>query len=207
MVAGDAVQIYAEGRVAEMIQHKHDVLFEEAFWPQYCTWYQWTLDETLGVVTTDLSDILKRFEDIQVIFAENTTIALTKISHLTTNPFKLSGTKPIHYDALGPTASNKATRRFFVWPKTATGDIVVRVRTKPDTFVGSDVIDFDDQVLILGATFDYLEDDGTNPNATEKFQGLFEARAKQLKNTFNSGPISLDPGVGFPPTSGFTELA
>ena len=96
MVAGTGVQVYAEDRIAEMIQHKFDVLFDEVFWPQFCTWYEWTLDATLGVVTTDLTDILKRYEDIQVIFPENSNTALTKLSNLTTNPFELSGTTPIN---------------------------------------------------------------------------------------------------------------
>jgi len=206
MVAGTGVQTYAEDRIAEMIQHKFDVLFEEAFWPQFCTWYEWTLDGTLGIVTTDLTDILKRFEDIQVIMPDNSNTAITKLASLTTNPFTLAGTTPIHYEALGPTFDNKTTRVFRIWPLASTGDIKVRVRTRPATFIGTDEVDFDDQALILGATFDYLEDDGTNSNATQKFQLLFEARVKQLKNTFNSAPISLDPVTALPQTFSFVEL-
>jgi hypothetical protein len=206
MVAGTGVQTYAEDRIAEMIQHKFDVLFEEAFWPQFCTWYEWTLDGTLGIVTTDLTDILKRFEDIQVIMPDNSNTAITKLASLTTNPFTLAGTTPIHYEALGPTFDNKTTRVFRIWPLASTGDIKVRVRTRPATFISTDEVDFDDQALILGATFDYLEDDGTNSNATQKFQLLFEARVKQLKNTFNSAPISLDPVTALPQTFSFVEL-
>ena len=206
MVAGTGVQVYAEDRIAEMIQHKFDVLFDEVLWPQFCTWYEWTLDGTLGVVTTDLTDILKRYEDIQVVFPENSNTALTKLSNLTTNPFELTGTTPINYEALGPTYSNKTTKVFRVWPLAATGDIILRVRTKPDTFTSEDEIDFDDQSLILGSVFDYLEDDGTNPNATQKFQLLFEARVRQLKNNFNSAAISLDPVTAIPQTFSFVEL-
>jgi predicted nuclease of predicted toxin-antitoxin system len=207
MVAGQGVQTYAEDRIAEMIQHKFDVLFEEVFWPQFLTWSQYTLDGTLGIVTTDLTDLIKRFEDIRVIFPENSNTALTKIAALTTNPFELQGTTPIHYEALGPLDGNRVSRVFQIWPKTATDDLVLQFRTKPDTFVGTDEIDFDDQALILGSVFDYLEDDGTNPNATQKFQLLFEARVKQLKNTFNSGPISLDPITNIPNTFQFVELS
>tara|TARA_Y100000310_G_scaffold96855_1_gene94568 strand:- start:376 stop:1047 length:672 start_codon:yes stop_codon:yes gene_type:complete len=206
MTTGTGVQIYAEDRIAEMIQHKFDVLFEEVWWPQFTTWAQWTLDGTLGIVTTDLTDLVKRFEDIRVIFPENSTTPLTKMSPLTTNPYELSGTQPIHYESLGPTDSNLTSRVFQIWPKTATDDIIVQYRTKPDTFVATDTINFDDQALILGTTFDYLEDDGTNPNATQKFQLMFEARVKQLKNTFNSAPISLDPVTAIPQTFAFTEL-
>jgi hypothetical protein len=207
MVAGTGVQTYAEDRIAEMVQHKFDVLFEEVFWPQFLTWATWTLDGTLGVITTDVTELLKRFEDIRVVFPENSNTPLTKISAITTNPFELSGTTPIHYESLGPTVSNKVTRVFQIWPKTSTGDIIVQYRTKPDTFVSTDEIDFDDQALILGAVFDYLEDDGTNPNATQKFQLLFEARVNQLKNTFNSAPISLDPVTALPATFSFVALS
>jgi hypothetical protein len=206
MVAGTGVQTYAEDRIAEMIQHKFDVMFSEAFWPQFLSWSIYTLDGTLGVVTADLTTTLKRFEDIRVIYPDNTNTSLTKLSALTTNPNTLSGTTPIHFEALGPTATNKITKVFNVWPKTATGNIDVQYRTKPDTFIGTDEIDFDDQALILGATFDYLEDDGTNPNASQKFQLLFEARVKQLKNEFNSAPISLDPVTSIPSTFSFVEL-
>jgi len=206
MVGGTGVQVYAEDRIAEMIQHKFDVLFDEAFWPQFFNWTQYTLDGTLGVITTDVTDTIKRFEDIRVIFPESSNTPLTKMSPLTTNPFELSGTTPIHYEALGPTFGNKITRVFRIWPLTSTGDIVVGYRTKPDTFTLTDEIDFDDQSLILGSVFDYLEDDGTNPNATQKFQLLFEARVKQLKNNYNSAPISLDPVTALPQTFSFVEL-
>ena len=206
MVAGTGVQTYAEDRIAEMIQHKFDVLFDEVFWPQFLSWAKLTLDGTLGLVTTDLTNTVKRFEDIRVIFPENSNTPLTTISGLTTNPFELSGTTPVHYEALGPTSTYKTTRVFNIWPKASTGDIILQYRTKPDTFVSTDEIDFDDQALILGTVFDYLEDDGTNPNATQKFQLLFEARVKQLKNTYNSTPISLDPVTSTPNTFTFVEL-
>jgi hypothetical protein len=206
MAAGQGVQLYAEDRIAEMIQHKFDVLFEEVFWPQFCTWAEYTLDGTLGIITTDLTTLIKDFEDIQVIFPENSNQALTKLSSITSNPFELSGTTPIHYEALSPTDDNKTSRVFQIWPKASTGKLVLRFRTKPDTFTANDDIDFDDQALILGAAFDYAEDDGTNPNATQKFQNMFDSRVAQLRRAFNSGPISLDPLTSIPRAFGFTEL-
>jgi hypothetical protein len=204
--SGTGVQVYAEDRIGEMIQHKFDILFDRQFWPQFCTWQQVTLDGTLGVATVDFTDIIKRFVDIQVIYPENSNTMLTKLSQSTLNPFNLSGTSPVHFEALGPTATNKTTKVFNIWPKTATGDIILRYRTKPDTFTLQDTVDFDDQALILGATYDYLEDDGTNPNATQKFQGLFESRVEQLEADYNNGPISLDPANARPATFSFTAL-
>ncbi len=206
MVAGTGVQTYAEDRIAEMIQHKFDVLFEEHFWPQFLSWATWTLDGTLGVVTADLTDLVKRFEDIRVIYPTNSNAALTKIAGLTLNPQTLSGATPIHYEGIGSVASNKAAKVFVIWPKESTGTIEVQYRTRPDTYTSADEVDFDDQALILGATFDYLEDDGTNPNATSKFERLFEARVKQLVMSLNTGPISLDPASSRPETFSFTAL-
>ena len=193
MVSGTGVQVYAEDVLAEMIQHKFDVLFDEVFWPNFCTWATYTLDGTLGIITTDLTSLVKRFDDIHVIFSDGSNVPISKLADTTTNPFTITGTSARVYEQLGPTDANKTSRVFQIWPKTATGDIVVRFRTKPDTFAPSTEIDFDDQALILGAVFDYLEDDGTNPNATNKFQLLFEGRVTQLKRMYNSGSFPLDP--------------
>lgn len=192
MVSGTGVQIYAEDRIAEMIQHKFDVLFDEEYWPQFTTWSTFALDGTLGLITTDVTELIKKVDDIQVIFPEGSERALTKLSGLTRNPNLLSGTQPLHYEALSSANALRTSRVFNVWPKTATGNLNVRYRTKPDNFVATDTVDFDDQALILGAAYDYLEDDGTNPNATQKFQAMFDSRVSQLKDNHNSAPISLD---------------
>ncbi len=206
MVAGTGVQTYAEDRIAEMIQHKFDVLFEERFWPQFSDWATWTLDGTLGVPTADLTDIVKRFEDIGVIFPTNSNRALTKLMWRTLNPLTLSGTTPISYQAIPTVDTTKTQKIFHIWPRAATGTIEAFYRTRPATYVGVDEVDFDDQALILGSVFDYLEDDGTNPNATQKFQLLFEARVRQLERSLDSGPIDLDPASARPETFSFTAL-
>ncbi len=200
MVGGTGIQLYGEDRIAEMIQHKFDILFDEAWWPQFMAWYQWTLDGSTGIVTTDLTDILKRFEDIRIIYPEDSNVSLTLLP-TTINPFELGGTVPVHYEG-----STNAARRFLVWPKAASGDIIVHVRIKPDTYTGDQTVDFDDQALILGATYDYLEDDGTNPAATDKFQGLFESRVQQLKKNLTQAPMALDPLTRLPSTFTFTAL-
>ena len=205
MVAGTGVQTYAEDALTEMIQHKFDVLFAERFWKQFTTWYTWALDEATGVVTTDLTDIVKHIDDIKVIYAENSTTAITELAS-TTNPFELSGTTPISYEGLPTSHDNFANRVFRIWPLASTGNIIVRARTKPDTFAPEDTVNFDDQALILGAAFDYSEDDGTNPAATQKFQLLFESRVKQLKNNADAAPISLDPVTTIPQSFTFTAL-
>ncbi len=187
MVTGTDTQLYAEDRVAEMIQHKFDVLFDEAWWPQFLFWRQDTLDGTLGVVTVDLTNILKRFDDVRFIYPANSNSVIPGLS-AAQNPYNLSGTTPIAFGEL-----NDPTKVFNIWPHSAIGSIEWTGRTKPDKFNPTDVINFDEQVLVLGAAFDYLEDDGTNINATQKFQVLFESRAEQLKNNMSNAPTALNP--------------
>ena len=201
MVGGTAAQIYAEDRIAEMIQHKFDALFDERWWHQFLSWGTWTLDGSTGIVTTDLTTLVKRFEDIRVIYKENFNTPLSELSATTMNPYELSGTTPLFFEANASTS-----RPFKIWPLAATGNIVVQYRTKPDTFDPEDTVNFDDQALILGTVYDYLEDDGTNPNATQKFQNMFEARVAQLKKIADKNPISLDPITTIPQSFTFTEL-
>ena len=200
MVPGVGAQLYADDRIALMLQHKFNVLFDEVFWHQFMVWETMTLDGTLGVVTTDLTDKIKRFEDIRAIFPDNSNSALPILA-TTINPFELAGTSPINYDGL-----NDATKVFQIWPKASTGNLIVHYRVKPDDFVSENEVKFDDEALILGSTYDYLEDDGTNPGATQKFQALFESRLRQLKNLRSQAPISLDPVTQLPSTFTFTEL-
>ena len=201
MVAGTGVQIYAEDVIGDMIQHKFDVLFDEAWWPQFLTFQQFTLDGTNGQVTTDVTNLIKRFDDIRIIYRTGGNTPVTLLSPGSTNPFELAGTTPIHYES-----DPAVDKVFHVWPKASTGSIVMQYRTKPDIFTSEDTINFDDQALILGSVYDFAEDDGTNPNATQKFQLLFEARVKQLKNNLSNAPISLDPVTSLPTSFSFVEL-
>ena len=185
-----------------MIQHKFDVLFDEAFWPQFTTLSEtMTLDGSTGVVTIDLSTKIKKFDDIGVIFPDGSNTAISEVPFLTQNTSLITGSTPTSY---GPsTNSNKV---FNIFPLTATGNIQVSYRTKPDDFDSDDTVDFDSQALILGAVYDYLEDDGTNPAATDKAQSLFESRVQQLRNLRNSAPVALDQVSLLPQSFSFTEL-
>ena len=199
-VGGAGVQTYSEDIIAEMIQHKFDELFDRRFFDEYSAWYTWALDGTLGVVTTDLTDIVKRIQDVRVIFREGYNTPITKLS-TSVNPFLYSGVIPKGY-----TGHPSANRALQFWPKSATGNVNVHARTKPEAFQPDDEIKMDDQVLILGAAYDYLEDDGSNPAATAKFQTMYEARRKQLLIDIDSGPLALDPFAPVAQTGDFTVV-
>ena len=201
-VSGTGVQIYAEDRIGEMIQHKFDILFDDLYWPQFTTWETFTLDGTLGVVTDDITSKIKRYDDIRVVYPAGTSFGLPELPAKTLNPNRLLGVTPLYIEANGANAG----KIFNIWPKTATGDVDVNYRTKPDDFGPDDNIDFDSQALILGATFDYLEDDGTNPGATAKFEGMFESRRRQLRTLRQQQPIPLNPTSLLPRTITITKL-
>ncbi len=202
-VAGASVQLYSEDRIAEMIQHKFDVLFDEAWWGQFVTFGEsMTLDGSTGVVTIDLSAKIKRFEDIRVIYPDDSNTPLSALPEATLNPDTITGTTPAFFSQ-----NTSSTKVFKIWPIASTGDIQVTYRTKPDDFVPSDEVNFDEQALILGASYDYAEDDGTNPAATDKLQNMFESRVKQLRNLRNETPVALDNVSRLPNAFTFTELA
>ena len=201
MVSGRSVQLYAEDRIVEMIQHKFDILFDLVFWSQFCSWRTSTLDGTTGVVTENLTTILKRFKDIQVIYRYGTDIALNEFPQSVLNPDTVKGSTPKFFEPVSNTE-----KVFRIIPVTATGQITYRIRTKPDPFTEEDEINFDDQALILGATYDYLEDSGTNPQATEKFRLLFESRVTQLKSNRSTNRVALDPHQEHYETTSWTTL-
>lgn len=204
-VAGSSVQVYAEALIGDMIQHKFDVMFEEVWWTQFLYWLDGTLDGTTGVVTVNVSTLadgttdiaLRRFEDIHTIFPATSNKPLPRLPDFV-NPTNISGNTPQFIEPLG-----NVQKIFKIHPEEATGLIKVRYRSMPLPFVTGDKVNFDNQTLILGSAFDYLEDDGTNPGATEKMGRMFEARVRQLKKSRAWLPHSLDPRVTETPDDWF----
>jgi hypothetical protein len=203
MVPGASVQSYAEDRIGEMIQHKFDTLFDSRFWPDHSSWATWALDGTLGVVTTDLTDLVKRFEDIGIIYPEDSDFPITRVTPFSMNPNKFTGTTVRHFESYMATSTAKVFR---VWPRAATGNLNVFYRTKPDPFIPTDTVVFDDQVLVLGATWDYLADDGTNPDATNKMERMYLDRMDQISDNLSNDVIALDHNAGRPASFEFTAL-
>ena len=75
--------------------------------------------------------------------------------------------------------------------------MMVRYRRWYDTFEPADIVPMDDQLLILGAAYDYLEDDGTNPGQTEKFRNYYNDRLRQLLSQENDEEIPLSPTANY----------
>lgn len=202
-VAGTNVQTYSEDRIAEMIQHKFDAIFDEAWWPQFMTWQSSALDGVNGVVALTVTDYFKHFDDIRAVFLSTSATEIPQLS-ATANPYLYSGTTPLYISPIDATDTTNASKVFRVWPLASTGTLRIHGRTRPDTYTGDDEVKMDDQLLIIGAAYDYLEDDGTNPNATAKMQNMFESRLQQLKNMHSNKPIVLDSRTSVYPTHWIT---
>jgi hypothetical protein len=66
----------------------------------------------------------------------------------------------------------------------------ITYRTKPDDFEqDGDEIYMDTQLLLLGTCWDVLEDDGTNPGASDKFRILFQDALSQFNRQTHNIPL------------------
>lgn len=183
LVEGLDAQIYAEPRIQLAVQHKFDLLFREYWIPEYTTWQEeFTLDGATGVVTADLSTRIKDFRDLHSVFHEGShkPVPMAPISVRDSD---------INYPSIRQLGTNPA-KWFKILPTTTTGKVWVSYRTKPDDFEeDGEMIYMDTQLLILGTCWDVLEDDGTNPGASDKFRVLFQDALAQFNRQQHNIPL------------------
>lgn len=185
LVEGLDAQIYAEPRIQLAVQHKFDLLFREYWIPEYTTWQeQFNLDGSTGVVTADLSTRIKDFRDIHSVFLENSHKPIPLAPHTTRD-------SDINYPSIRQFATNTA-KWFKILPTTTSGKVWISYRTKPDDFQeDGDELHIDTQLLLLGSCWDILEDDGTNPGASDKFRVLFQDALSQFNRQQFNIPLSI----------------
>jgi hypothetical protein len=189
LVEGLDAQIYAEPRIQLAIQHKFDMIFREFWIPEYTTYQEpHVLDGVTGSVTSDLSAKIKDWRDLHSVFHEN--------SH---KPMPLAPRNvrdiDITYPSIRPAATNPA-KLFRVVPQNTQGVVYVSYRTKPDDFEeDSNQIFMDTQLLLLGSCWDVLEDDGTNPGASDKFRTLFQDALTQFNRQQFNIPLDTIPST------------
>jgi len=184
LVEGLDAQIYAEPRIQLAVQHKFDLLFREYWLPEYTVIQEeYMLDGTSGQITGDLTNKVKDWRDIHSIFHEGSPKPMP-LAPLNTRDID------INYPSIRPNATNMV-KWFKILPVTTSGKVWITYRTKPDDFEeDDDPIYIDTQLLLLGTCWDVLEDDGTNPGASDKFRVLFQdALAQFNRQKFN---IPLD---------------
>lgn len=180
LVEGLDAQIYAEPRIQLAVQHKFDMIFREYWLPEYTVYQeQHILDGSTGTIMDTLEGKLNDWRDLHSVMWEN--------SHkpLPLAPLNVRDVD-ITYPSIRPYSTNKQ-KWFKVLPLNTIGKVWVTYRIKPDDFEqDSDEIFMDTQLLLLGTCWDVLEDDGTNPGASDKFRVLFQDALSQFnRQTFN----------------------
>lgn len=182
LVEGLDAQIYAEPRIQLAVQHKFDLLFREYWLPDYTTQQEeHTLEGTSGVITGDLTTKVRDWRDIFAVFSEN--------SH---KPMPLAPMTVRDTDISYPSIRRipDPVKMFKVLPLSTSGKVFITYRTKPLDFEqDSDAIHMDSQLLILGTCWDVLEDDGTNPGASDKFRILFQDALSQFNRQTHNIPL------------------
>lgn len=190
-IQGASTQVYGEANVSQKIVSSFDMIFSQR-WKRHRTILSRVLDGTTGEVTVDITTI-KSFDDIERIYLENVSRPLT-VMDMHTNPSMLTGTTPLGY-----TPSQTTNKLFTVWPIAATGNLTITGFAHPGTFSSGTTVPFDQWAITYMAAWQYMTDDGSNPDSAAKFQGLFETRLKQLRSNENSEPINLNPSRSFIP--------
>jgi hypothetical protein len=180
LVEGLDAQIYAEPRIQLAVQHKFDTMFREYWWPEYTTYQdEYVLDGSTGNITGDLTDKLNDWRDLHSVLSENSSKPLPIL------PLNTRITD-IQAPTIVWTISNPS-KMFYIAPKTTSGKVWLTYRTKPKDFEEDhEVILLDPQLLILGTCWDILEDDGTNPGASDKFRGLYQDQINQSTRMFHN---------------------
>lgn len=191
--AGASVQLYSEGIIQQRIQQAFDYIFTMDYWPQFRVREQRTVDGATGKATVPFTSI-KQWDDVQYIFRQWSDRPIPELPE-GFSTMNLIGTMTQWIEP------RTDAYLFTVYPLTATDVLEVVGRNRPATlFIPTDVIPFDDWAIVHYAAWSYLVDDGSNPGAAAKQQGLFDIRIKMLKDNSQKGIIYLNPrsAVDFP---------
>lgn len=209
MVGGIAVQVYAEDRIAEMIWHKFVMVRDELWWDDFMDYIQLTQDTNGAPVENVVRDlppapigdevVINTFTDIQYAWHPQRRDPL-RYWPRRANPAPLM-TAGGMTTYIVPT-QNKVLRFLPAQPGLV---MTLRVKRHYAYFKPTDVVPMDEQLMILGACYDYLEDDGTNAGQTEKFRNMFNDRLRQLKGGENEKEIPLHPVLA-PNSSGYQVI-
>ena len=181
---GTATQKYAEDRIADMIIHLFNRLFDDRNWLYTTKWFKYTLTGQNGVVAEDVSKDFNNYNDICCISTDSNPEKTLKRLHFSTNPYKITGNTPQY---MIPSSDSK--KIFAIVPFESTGTIYVNAKIKPNEYLPDTIIPFDPDILIYGVSYEYCCDDGNSQLQANKFRELYEARLQQLINIDNEGKL------------------
>lgn len=198
MAAGVDVQTHAEDQLLEMLRHKYNILFDDIWWYDYLTLETFTLNGTTGLITGTVANKIRRFNDIHSVFLGGNGRPLPLLN-IGSNPSLYVG------ESIAPYAAD-ATKVFKVYPIDRAEDVHVWYRTRISddewdiAVAETTTINMDDELLILGTVYDFLIDDGSNPDAATKYEQQYGARFQQLVSMSMKHGLSKHGGNNGIPT-------
>lgn len=177
LVSGLDVQIHAEDRIAEFLRHRYITLSEKLWLPQFQLVVTTTWDGVTGAPVADLSTTVRKYSNIKFVYIDTNSMPLHQLK-VTTNPLHV---RRICY---GPTGVETSILK--VYPPSTTGPVAIVYRPSYDdnlweTADYSQELPWDEEALMCAVIFDFLVDDGSNPEATAEYKRKYMERMDQLK--------------------------
>jgi hypothetical protein len=183
LASGLDTQILYENKIVEMIRSTYNGLFDEFWFPDYTLYATFDLQAD-GLVSEDLTNVIRRYDDIHSIYYDEEDKPLPRL---------LPGTNPNRLRTRCVVPHGDPAKLFRVFPLDEPAPLHVWYRTRiPDSVWESgnydEVINMDDEVILHGVMFDFTTSDGSNAEDARKYLMKFEERKKQLKaNQWNLG--------------------
>lgn len=187
MYSGTSVQIYAEDRIAMMLQRCYNQLFDDHYWTDTIEWFKYTLSGFDGLCNEDVGKDITSFHDIMNISTENNPQYSLRKLHTTTNPYLIVGDTPAYY-----TSTNIENKIFRIVPFDAKGTIYVQARKRITEFDEETIVNIDPDLLVLHVCWEYCIDDGNNRTAADKFMQMFTERKNTLLALENQGTFDYN---------------
>lgn len=192
-ISGAGVEAFSDDILFNNCVRGFDLLFKKYPWDQYTDWFSLTLDGVTGKITTTPFANVRDPEDI-ISVRRDKSIAPLPVLGQRQNPFNLTGTTSLFWKTLPATDADYKTKKFKVYPATATGIVNVQARIYPKatgvTWNWDDEMEFDKIMLVAATAYQALMSDETNNGAAETQRSMMEARFTDIKALLADHPIS-----------------
>jgi hypothetical protein len=192
-VAGSGVQTYSEDRVRNDVIRAFDLFFKKRFWHQFSKWFTVTLNGTTGIISEDVFERVRNFEDFLAVHRHGQQFPLPILKQ-DNNPNVLTGTTVLYWTSLDDGSPYYIRRKLQFYPVTATGQVDVYVRLYPlippqTDFDWEDRLNLDAAMLADCAAYFSLAQDDLNANAAESCRAMMEMRYRDVVAGIARHPI------------------
>lgn len=193
-VSGSSVQTYTEPLVKLAVNRIFTFLYNKMQWDHLWTWETKTLDGTTGKFTTVFTTV-KQWEDVTEMRIGGTERVIPKPVGNEHTIFT-SGSTPEFYTVLPWDDADAETKFIQIWPPTATGSVDMLVGHRPENFeLPDDKVPMDRSLMVDGAVWWLLEDDGMNPASVDKARTAFDLNYQDIISRAGAKPIGHGRGA------------